>query len=217
MAGRGEFSPWTQYLCLVVFETLLPSSIVEKAPPWSNVLRESNILQCSVRLPLSLPDSRHPLRKHRKEPGENGTPCRCTDFLVALQSLSCIQLFATPWPEVHQASLSFIISLNLLKLMSIESVMLSNHLILCCPLSSCPQSFPASGSFPMSHFFPSGGQSIGASASVSVLPMNIPLGLTGLISLQPKGHSRVFSSITVQKHQFFSTQTSLRSNSLHDY
>ena len=71
-------------------------------------------------------------------------------------------------------------------------------------LSPCPQSFPASGSFPISQFFTSSGQSIGASASVSILPMNIwgwfPLGLTGLISLQSEGLSRVFSSITVQKH-----------------
>ena len=79
--------------------------------------------------------------------------------------------------------------------------------------SSCLQSFPASGSFPMSQFFTSGGQNIGASASTSVLPMNIqnwfPLGLTGLISLQSKGLSRIFSNPTVQKHQFFSTQLSL--------
>ena len=85
------------------------------------------------------------------------------------------------------------------------------------PFSSCPQSFPASGSFPMSRFFVSSGQSIGVSASASVLPMNIhdwfPLGLTGLISLQSKGFWRVFSSTTVRKHQFFSTQPSLWSNS----
>ena len=78
---------------------------------------------------------------------------------------------------------------------------------------SCPQSFPASGSFPMSQFFASGGQSIGVSASASVLPMNIqdwfPLGWTGWISLQSKGLSRVFSNTTVQKHQFFSVQLSL--------
>ena len=83
--------------------------------------------------------------------------------------------------------------------------------------SSCPQSLPASGSFPMSQFFTSGGQSIGASASASVLPMNIqdwfPLGLTGWISLQYKRLSRVFSSTTVQKHQFFSAELSLWSNS----
>ena len=81
------------------------------------------------------------------------------------------------------------------------------------PFSSSFQSFPASGSFPMSRLFESGGQNIGASASVSVLPMNIqdwfPLGWTGWISLQPKGLSKVFSNTTVQKHQFFSAQPSL--------
>ena len=81
------------------------------------------------------------------------------------------------------------------------------------PFSSSPQSFPASGSFPMSQLFASGGQSIGISASTSVLPMNIqdrfPLGWTGWISLQSKGLSRVFFNITVQKLQFFGTQLSL--------
>ena len=81
------------------------------------------------------------------------------------------------------------------------------------PFSSCLQSFPASGSFPMSQFFVSGGQSTGVSASASVLPMNIqdwfPLWWTGWISLQSKGLSRVFSNTTVQKHQFFGTQLSL--------
>ena len=85
------------------------------------------------------------------------------------------------------------------------------------PLSSCLQSFPASGSFPMSQFFTSGGRSIGVSASTSVLPMNslgwFLLGWTGQISLQSKGFSRVFSNTTVQKHQFFSSQPSLGSNS----
>ena len=98
-----------------------------------------------------------------------------------------------------------------------ESVMASNYLILCHPFSSCLQSFPASGSFPMSQFFASGGQSIGTSASASVLRMNIqgwfPLRLTDLISLQSKGLSKVFSNTTVQKHQFFSTKPSLWSNS----
>ena len=79
------------------------------------------------------------------------------------------------------------------------------------------QSFPASGSFPMSQFFISGGQSIGVSVLAAVLPMNIrdwfPLGWTGWVSLQSKGHSRVFSSTTVQKHQFFSTPLSLVTNS----
>ena len=81
------------------------------------------------------------------------------------------------------------------------------------PFSSCPQSLPASGSFPVSQLFTSGGQSIGVSASASFLPMNIqgwfPLGWTGWISLQSKGLSRVISNTTVQKHQFFGAQLSL--------
>ena len=81
------------------------------------------------------------------------------------------------------------------------------------PFSSCPQSLPASGSFPMSQLFKWGGQSIGVSVSASVLPMNTqdwsPLGWTGWISLQSKGLSRVFSNTTVQKHQFFGAQLSL--------
>ena len=85
------------------------------------------------------------------------------------------------------------------------------------PFSSWLQSFPALGSFPISQFFTSGGQRIGASASASVLPMNIqdwfPLGWTGWNSLQSKGLSRVFSNTTIQKHQFFGTQLSLWSNS----
>ena len=82
---------------------------------------------------------------------------------------------------------------------------------------SCPQSFPASGSFPMSRLFASGGQSIGVSGSASVLPVNIqdwfPLGWTGWIALQSKGLSRVFFNTTVQKHQFFGAQLSSQSNS----
>ena len=85
------------------------------------------------------------------------------------------------------------------------------------PFSSCPQSFPASGSFPMSQFFASGGQSIGVSASASVFPMNIqdwsPLGWTAWISLQAKGPSRVFSSTKLWKHQFLGAQLSFWSNS----
>ena len=85
------------------------------------------------------------------------------------------------------------------------------------PFSSCPQSLPASGSFPMSQLFSWSGQCIGVSASASVLPMNTqdlsPLGWTDWISLQSKGLSRVFSNTTVQKHQFFSAQLSSQSNS----
>ena len=85
------------------------------------------------------------------------------------------------------------------------------------PFSSGPQSFPASGSFPMSQLFASGDQNIGVSASTSVLPMNTqgwsPLGWTSWISLQSKGLSRIFSNTTVQKHQFFSSQLSSQANS----
>ena len=137
--------------------------------------------------------------------------------LSSVQSLSPVWLFVTSWTAACQASLSIANLRNLLKLMSIESMMSSNHLILVIPFSSCLQSFPASGSFPMSRFFESGGQSIGVSASASVLPMNIqdwfPLGLTGWISLQSKRLSRVFFNTTVQKHQFFGIQLSLKPNS----
>ena len=123
---------------------------------------------------------------------------------------------ATPWTAACQASLSITNSWSPPKLMSTESVMPSSHLILCRPLSSCPQSFPASWSFQMSQLSASGGQSIGVSASTSVLPLNIqdwsPLGWTGWISLQSKGLSTVLNT-TVQNHQFFSTQLSSQSNS----
>ena len=129
-----------------------------------------------------------------------------------VQSLSCVWFFVTPWTAARQASLSITNTQSLLKLMFTVSVMPSNHLILFVCFSSLLQSFPASGSFP-SQFFASGGQSIGVSASASVLPMNTqdwsPLGWTGLISLQSKGLLRVFSNNTVQKDQFFGTQLSL--------
>ena len=96
-------------------------------------------------------------------------------------------------------------------------MMPSNHFILHHPLSSCLQSLPASGSFPMSQFFPTDGQTTGASAAASILPVNIqdwfPLGLISLISLQSKGLLRVLPSSTIWKPQFFRTQGSLRSNS----
>ena len=104
----------------------------------------------------------------------------------SVQLLSRVRLFATQRIAACQASLSITSSWNLLKIMFIESVMPSYHLILCVPFFSPLQSFPALGSFPMSQFFASGGQSTGVSASV--LPMNIqdwfPLGWTGWISLQ---------------------------------
>ena len=128
---------------------------------------------------------------------------------VLVQSLSRVRLFATLWIAARQASLSITNSRSSHKLTSIESVMPSSHLILC-PFSSCPQSLPASGSFPVGQLFAWGDQSIGVSASASVLPVNTqdwsPLGWSGWISLQSKGLSRVFSNTTVQKHQFFGTQ-----------
>ena len=94
-------------------------------------------------------------------------------LVSSVQSLSQVRLFVTAWMAARQASLSITSSQSLLKLLSFASVMPSSHLILCCPLLLLPQSFSASGSFTMSWFFISGGQSIGVSASVSVLPMNI--------------------------------------------
>ena len=130
----------------------------------------------------------------------------------SLQSLSPVRLFAMPWTTAYQASLSITNSRSSPKLMSIESVMPSTSSSVV-PFSSCPQSFPASGSFQMSQLSASGGQNIRVSASTSVLPMNtqdwFPLGWTGWISLQSKRLSRVFSNTTVQKHQFFGAQPSL--------
>ena len=127
----------------------------------------------------------------------------------SVQSLSCVRLFSTPWTAAHQASLSIIgVYSNSCPLSQWCHPTISSSVV---PFSSCPQSFPASGSFPMSRLFTSGGQSIGASASV--LPMTIqdwfPLGLTGWISLLSKGLARVFSNNTAQKHQFFGAQLSL--------
>ena len=116
--------------------------------------------------------------------------------VIAVQLLSLVRLFAVSWTVACQASLSLIISQSLPRFMSIDSVMPSNHLILCHPLLLCLQSFSVSGSFPISQLFASRDQMIGTLALV--LPMGIqdwfPLGLTGLISLLSMGLSRVFSS-----------------------
>ena len=137
-------------------------------------------------------------------------------YLVSsVQSLSHALHFATLCITAHQASLSFTKSQNLLKIMSIKSVMPSHHLILCQPLLLLPAIFPSIGVFSNESAlcirWPK------YSASASFLPMNIqdwfPLGWTGWISLQSKRLSRVFSNITVVMHQFFSPQLSLLSNS----
>ena len=142
--------------------------------------------------------------KHR----ESGSSLVLFD-LSSIQSLSRVRLFATPWitaptPGVHP---------NPCPLSQWCHPTISSSVV---PFS-CPQSFPASGSFQMSQLFAWGGQSIGVTASASVLPKNTqdwsPLGRTGWISLQSKGLSRVFSNTTVQKHQFFGAQLSSQSNS----
>ena len=131
-----------------------------------------------------------------------------TVIISPVQSLSRVQLFATPWTAAYQVSLSITNSQSLLRLMPIESVMPSNLLSLCCLLLFLPSIFPSIRLFSNESVL-----CIRWPASVSVLPMNIqdwsPLGWTGLISLQSKGLSRVFSNTTIQKHQFFDAQLSL--------
>ena len=136
--------------------------------------------------------------------------------ISSVQSLGHVQLFVTSWIAAHQASLSITNSQSLLKLISIKSVMPCNLLILFCPLLLLPSIFPSIRVFSnesVLHIrwpqYWSFSFSISASYQYSGL---IPLGWTGLISLQSKGLSRVFSTTTVQKHQFFCTQLSSQSN-----
>ena len=135
----------------------------------------------------------------------------------SVQLLSHVQLFATPWTTAHQASLSITNCSSLLKLMTIESVMPSNHLSLCHPLRLLPSLFPNIKVFSKKLAICIKWPSIGASASASILPKSIQswfsLGFTGLIFLLSKGLSRVFCSTTIRKHQFFGAQPSLWSNS----
>ena len=134
----------------------------------------------------------------------------------SVQLLSRVRLFVTPWITAHQASLSITNSQSSLRcpLSQWCHPAISSSVV---PFSSCPQSLPAAGSFPVSQLFAWGSQNIGVSASASVLPPNIQnwllLGWTCWISLQSKGLERVFTNTTLQKHQFFSTQLSLQSNS----
>ena len=136
---------------------------------------------------------------------------------MVVQLLSGVQLFATPWTEACLDSILHCLPqfAQTRPLSQWCHPVISSSIF---PFSSCPQSFPVSGSFPRSRLFASGGQSIGVSASASVLPMNIQgwflSGLTDLISLQSRKLSRIFSRTTIWKHQFFGTQPSLWSNSL---
>ena len=136
-------------------------------------------------------------------------------YFVAIQSLSYVQLFEIPCTAAHQTSLYFTTSQSFLKLMSIMLVIPSSHFNLCCPLLLLPSVFPTSGSFPMSQFFVSGGQIIGASASV--LPMKIqglfPSRLTGFISLQSNGLSSLLQhhsskASNILRSAFFMVQLS---------
>ena len=134
----------------------------------------------------------------------------------SVQFSRSVMSFATLWTVVRQASLSLTnpgVYSHLCSLSRWCHPTISSSVV---PFSSYPQSFPTSGSFPMSQLFASGSQSIGVSASTSVLPVNIqdwfPLGSTGWISLLSKGLSRLFSNTTIQKHQFFSAKFSLWSN-----
>ena len=145
----------------------------------------------------------------------------CLEALVVVQLLSLIWLLVTPWTAACQGSLSFTISWSLLKFISIELVMLSNHLLLYCLLLLLPSIFPSISVFSNELTLHIRDQNIGASTWLFLnnnnLPMIIqgwfPLRLTGLISLQSKELSKVFSSTTTQKHQFFGAQPSLWSKS----
>ena len=135
---------------------------------------------------------------------------------IVVQSLSRVQLFMTPWTEANQPSLSFTISLNLFKFMSIELVVLSNHLILCCHLLLLPLIFPSIWVFSNESALLIRWPKYW-SCSFNISPSNVYSGLIsfripGLVSLLPKGLSRVFSRTTIQKHQFFGTQPFLWSN-----
>ena len=140
--------------------------------------------------------------------------CACQPAVcLVVQWLSHVQLFVTPWTAAHQASLSFTISRSLLKLMCIESVMPSNHLILCRPLLLLPLIFPSIMVFSNESVLHIRWPRYW-SFSFNISPSNeysglFPLGLTGWISLQSKGVSRVFFNTTVQKHRFFHPQLSL--------
>ena len=138
-------------------------------------------------------------------------------LISSVQLPSRVRLFATPWTEARQASLSITNSWSPRKPTCIESVMPSNNLILCCPLLLLPSILPSIRVFSNESVLCIRGQNVGVLASTLVLPVNIqdwfPLGWTGWISLQSKGLWKVFSSTTVWQHQFFSAQSSLWSNS----
>ena len=147
-------------------------------------------------------------------------------IIRSVQSIGPVRLFVTPWTATCQASLSITISQSLLKLMSTKLVVPFNHLIFCCLLLLLPSIFPSIRVFLRSQFFAQRGQRFGVSASAPVFPMNVQdwfhLGLTGLISWQSKGLSRVFSNTIVQKFKIINSSVlsflyGPTLTSMHDY
>ena len=185
ITGEGTGNP-LQYSCL--------KNPMDRGA-WRAVVR--GVAECQTQLKW--------LSTHARASWTQRTSDSTSELSCCLAAMSCPTL-CHPWTAACQASLSFIISWSLLKLVSIELVMPSNHLFLCFSFLLLPSIFPNIGVFSVSGLFTWGSQSIGA--SVSVLAVNIqgwfPLGLTDLISLLSKGLSRVFSSTTLGKHQFFS-------------
>ena len=205
LAGRFFFLKINQFILL--YNIVLVFSYIDLNPPWVYMCSPSWTPSHSLphTIPLGHPSARARAFFH--------TRISISFYISSVQSLSCIWLFLTPWNAACQASLSITSSRSSLKLMSIESVIPSNHLILCHPLLLCLQSSPASESLKW----------VNSSYQVAkVLEFQLQhqsfqwicrsdffLGWTGWISLQSKGPSRVFSNTTVQKHQFFGTQLSL--------
>ena len=201
---------------------------------WVQVMTQHRRYIISVSTFLSVSAQAYPIGFHGLSPDRicwrdpagkhSGLGCHFLSLVmrkfISVQLLSPVQLFTTQWIAAHQASLSITNSgvySNSCRLSRWCHPAISSSVI---PFSSCPQSLPASGSFPMSQLFAWGGQGFGVSASASVLPMNTldwsPLGWTGWISLQSKGLSRVFSNTTVLKHQFFSFTHSPTLTCIHD-
>ena len=192
------------------------SVVSDSASPWT--------IACQVLLSMEFPRQEYwsglpfPSPGHLPNAGTDPrSPTLQVDSLPSVvQSLSRAQLFVTPWITARQTSLSFTISWSLCKLMSIESVMPSNHIVFCHPLLLLPSIFPSIRVFSNESALHIR-QPKNWSFSLSIGPSNdysgFSFGWTGWISLQSKGRSRVFSNTMVQKHQFFNTQPSLLSNS----
>ena len=232
-------TPWTAahqpFLSFTISQSLLKLKSIESVMPsnylirchhtWQEALREAWGVCWALELHgflMSFPSTPAPLPPQDLALAPDSacwalrSHCCVSVQISSAESLSHVWHFATPWTAARQASLSITSSRSLLKLMSIESVMPSKYLIICRPLLLLPSIFPSIGVFSNESVLRIS-QNIGASTSASVLPMKIqdwfPLRFTGFISLQSKGLSRVFSNTTVQKHQFFSAQPSLWSNS----